>query len=122
MGGIAKENFVGMDAEPFRTQPPRNVTANSRGEHSNDDQIEAGADFECAGRYARTAPRRNGREAHPSTKRKENQSESGRATAPAATAAHDTAELSSTGLEISTVSIVSIDINASVTTAEPRLD
>jgi hypothetical protein len=34
------------------------------------------------------------------------------AIAPAATAAHDTGELSSTGLEISTASIVSITMNA----------
>src|SRR5665811_1952897 len=78
MCGVAEEDFVRMDADPFSTQAPCDVTANGRGEHGDDNQIDTGANLECAGRYARTAPRRYGREAHASTKRKENQGQSGR--------------------------------------------
>jgi hypothetical protein len=77
MSGVAKEDFVGMYANPFCTQPPRNVTSNGRGKHRNDNQIETGANFECAGRYARIAPRGYGGEAHASAERKEDESESG---------------------------------------------
>src|SRR5665647_511224 len=77
MCGVAQEDFVRMDAEPLSTQAPCDVTSNGRGEHGDDNQIDTGANLECAGRYARTAPRRYGREAHASTERKENESQSG---------------------------------------------
>src|SRR5450830_2129406 len=50
------------------------------------------------------ATRGYGRESHASPERKQNESQGGSAIAPATTAAHDTGELSSTGLEISTAS------------------
>ena len=77
MSGVAKEDFVRMDVDPFCTQPPRDVASNGRGEHSDDNQIETGANLECAGRYARIAPRGYGREAHAGTECKENESQSG---------------------------------------------
>src|SRR5664279_2980817 len=77
MRGVAKEDFVAMDAEPFCTQPPCDVTANGRGEHGDDNQIETGANLECVGRYARTAPWRHGREAHASAEREEDERQRG---------------------------------------------
>src|SRR5665811_2080525 len=77
MSGVAKEYLVRMDADPFCTQPPCDITADGRGEHGDDNQVETGANLECAGRYARIAPRGYGREAHASTECEENESQSG---------------------------------------------
>src|SRR5476649_2731034 len=77
MSGIAKEDLVCMDADPFCPQPPRDETSNGRGEHSDDNQVETGTNLECAARYPRIAPRGHRREAHASTKCEENESQSG---------------------------------------------
>jgi len=77
MSSVAKEHFVLMDADPFCTQAPRDETSNGRREHSDDNQIDTGADLECAGRYAGNASRGNGREAHAGTESKENESQGG---------------------------------------------
>src|SRR5665648_281868 len=38
MSGVAKKDFVGMYADPFRTQPPRDVASYGRGKHSDNNQ------------------------------------------------------------------------------------
>ena len=70
MSGVAKKDFVGMYPDPSRTQPPRDITSYGRGEHSDNNQIKTGANFECGGRYARIAPGGYYREAHADTERK----------------------------------------------------
>ena len=76
MSGVAKKDFVGMYADPFRTQPPRDVASYGRGKHSDNNQIKTGANFECGGRYARIAPGGYYREAHAYTERKEDKGQS----------------------------------------------
>src|ERR1039457_6013079 len=77
MSGVAKEDLVRMDADPFCPQPPRDETSNGRGKHSDDNQVDTGTNLECAGRYARIASRGYRREAHASTECEENESQSG---------------------------------------------
>ena len=76
MSGVAKKDFVGMYADPFRTQPPRDVASYGRGKHSDNNQIKTGANFECGSRYARIAPGGYDREAHADTERKEDKGQS----------------------------------------------
>src|ERR1039457_1890180 len=122
MSGVAKEYLVRMDADPFRTQPSRDETSNGRGEHSDDNQVDTGTNLECAGRYARNAPRDTDEKPMPAPNARRTRVRAAAATAPATTAAHDTAGLSSTALENSTVSIVSIAIIAPWMNVPPRFN
>ena len=63
--GIAKENFVGVNAHPFGPQSSGEIAADGRRHHGDDHQIYSGAGFECRCRNAAVAPGRYGRQAKP---------------------------------------------------------